>query len=164
MLAAAALSHTAMAQMADVTAAPVINAGGPVITYASPIEAKRTQTITIKGSNFGTQAPYSGFSPYIFILDITRAWSAGLISEQVKDTVGLKVTKWADDEIVIKGFVDDYGGNGGEFVLKNGDLVLFLVGNPTENIMTWIGDWTLDKAPSACVVVVGSGYPCTGAK
>ena len=165
MLAAAAFTaHTAMAQMGPETATPVINAGGPVVTFASPIEAKKTQTINIKGRNFGTQVPYSGDSPYIFILDITRAWSAGLHSSQVTDTVGLNVAKWVDDEIIIKGFNGAYGGEGGAFVLKDGDLVLFIVGNPTKGIQTWIGDWTLDAAPSACVVVVGSGFPCTGAK
>jgi hypothetical protein len=52
----------------------------PIITSISPMSTQRLQTIVITGSDFGTQAPYTGDSSSILFLarDCTStAFSAG---------------------------------------------------------------------------------------
>jgi len=43
-----------------------------------PDPSQQTQTITISGSDFGTQAPYTGDSNYIELIDTSAGgWDAG---------------------------------------------------------------------------------------
>ena len=64
-----------------------------VITHVSRISTQQFQTIVITGSGFGTDAPYTGDSAYISLLDQTTppAWQAGYTP--FNDTVTLIVQK-----------------------------------------------------------------------
>ena len=76
------------------------------ITSVSPIISAQTQTITIKGEGFGTQAAYTGDSNYITLADGSgNPWFAG----QTGDTVTLAVSSWTDTQIVLTGFSGTYG-------------------------------------------------------
>jgi len=93
----------------------------PTIKSVSTISTEQYQTITIKGSGFGTQAPYTGDSDYISLLDETADphWQAGYSGYD--DTVTLIVNSWTNSKIVLGGF----SGQWGEFnyVLNLGDSV-----------------------------------------
>ncbi len=106
----------------------------PVIQSGSPITTNQKQPITITGSGFGSQQPYSGDSPYITILDYTATpyWVAGHTSD-VEHSLGpnlvtLDVSQWTDSQIVIAGFDGSYGSN--NWTLHNGDKVYIYVSNP----------------------------------
>jgi len=75
------------------------------ITSVSPIVSSQTQTITITGAGFGTQAAYTGDSSYITLADTTGNWYAG----QDGNTVTLDVSSWTDKQIVLGGFEGTYG-------------------------------------------------------
>jgi len=110
-----------------------------VISAVSPILPQPNQTITIAGSGFGSQSPYDGDSRFIMITDVTRDWNAG----RTGDLVALSIASWTDTQIVIQGFIGDYGRN--NWTLINGDQVVVKVWNP----LTGAG-------PSTCVKIVGS--------
>ncbi|MGD0737559.1 MAG: Ig-like domain repeat protein, partial [Terracidiphilus sp.] len=81
----------------------------PTITSVSPILPQQTQTITISGYGFGTQAPYAGNSSRILFADPTGTpWYAG----DTGDAVTLAVSSWTDSQIVITGFTGAYGSDG----------------------------------------------------
>lgn len=81
----------------------------PTITSVSKITTAQFQTITIKGSGFGTQAPYTGDSDYISLEDQTASpgWQAGYTP--YNDTVTLIVNSWKNDKIVLGGFSGAWG-------------------------------------------------------
>lgn len=90
----------------------------PSISSVSSISATGDQTITISGTNFGTQAPYDGDSPYIQIADLTGGWNAGndgtlssgsCTTSSDGDLVTLDVTSWTNTEIVISAVDGWYG-------------------------------------------------------
>lgn len=149
-----------------------LNFGGPAIVYASPVQPSKTQKITIIGSGFGTQSPFSGISPYIKVVDLTRTWAAGFTGPVTmclgaacgpeNDAVGVNVTSWSDRRIVINGFTGSYGGGSpsGQWVFARGDVVLIFVGNPTTGVTAWLGNF--NAAPSVCTAVVGSHAGCAG--
>jgi hypothetical protein len=145
---------------ADASWAPsdVVNAGGPVIRSATAIQPAQTQTITITGKGFGTQSGYDGNSAYLSILDVTGAWEAG--DSHYNDVVTVDVKSWADNQIVIGGFTGQYGGGGGEWQLKKGDVIVIYVGDPTKQIP--VAGWKYHAAPGVCIAVVGSGHVCKG--
>jgi hypothetical protein len=95
----------------------------PAINSVSPILPQASQTITITGSGFGSQQPYSGGSKYIQISDLTAGWNLAYAS----DAVGLNITSWTDTQISIQGFTGPYGSNG--WLLNNGDQALVQVWN-----------------------------------
>jgi hypothetical protein len=80
---------------------------GPRITSVSKITTEQFQTITIKGSGFGTQAPYTGDSDYIAVNDKSRHWQAGY--SKYSDTVTLVVSSWSNTKIILGGFSGAWG-------------------------------------------------------
>ncbi len=102
-------------------------AGGPVISGVTAILPQQTQTITITGSGFGTQAAYNGDSTFIEITDTTRNWNAGLSNSTGSETVTLNVTSWTDTKIVVAGFTGAYGPS--TYSISNGDAMKVKVWN-----------------------------------
>ncbi|MGD0735016.1 MAG: Ig-like domain repeat protein [Terracidiphilus sp.] len=98
--------------------------GSPTITSVSAILPQQTQTITINGSGFGTQAPYNGDSSSILFADPTGTpWYAG----DTGNAVTLAVSSWTDSQIVITGFTGAYGTDGE--CIKPGDQLYVKVWN-----------------------------------
>jgi sugar lactone lactonase YvrE/protein involved in polysaccharide export with SLBB domain len=96
----------------------------PTITTVSPILPQQTQTITISGFGFGTQAPYNGDSSHILFADPTGTpWYAG----DTGDAVTLSVSSWSDTQIVLTGFTGAYGTDG--MCIKPGDQLYIKVWN-----------------------------------
>jgi len=114
---------------------------GTAISSVTAIAATKNQTITITGVGFGTMAPYTGNSNFIYLHDVTAGnWSAGY----GEDAVGLNITSWSDTQIVISGFTNSYGGS---WVLSNGDQL---------NLQIW--DASTGTGPAFCAtMVVGAG-------
>jgi sugar lactone lactonase YvrE/protein involved in polysaccharide export with SLBB domain len=77
------------------------------ISSVSAILPQQTQTMTITGAGFGTQAAYNGDSNYIELTDITRSWNAG----HTGNGVTLDVSSWTDSQIVLTGFAGSFGPN-----------------------------------------------------
>ena len=99
----------------------------PTITSVSDIIPNQHQTITITGSGFGNQMPYTNQdSPYIKITDRTSNWNAGN-SPNPTDGVTLDVSSWSDSQIVITGFEGSYGNN--NWTLNYGDTIDIYVWN-----------------------------------
>jgi hypothetical protein len=96
-------------------------AQSPQITSISAISTQQYQTITIKGSNFGKLAPYTGDSNYISFEDLTAnpGWQAGY--SFYDDTVTLIVNSWTNDKIVLGGFSGQWGEY--DYTLAIGDSV-----------------------------------------
>jgi hypothetical protein len=80
-------------------AGPSALAQTPKITSVSKVSALQYQTITIKGTGFGTQPPYSGPSCCLEFIDVTGDWAAG------DNGQNLVVNSWTNLEIVVGGFV-----------------------------------------------------------
>lgn len=100
----------------------------PMITKVSKITTQEFQTITIVGSGFGTQAPYTGDSNYISLTDESAnpVWQAGYAP--YNDTVTLVVQKWTDTKIVLGGFSGQWGQY--DYILTVGDSEQIEVWNP----------------------------------
>ncbi|MGH7868529.1 MAG: hypothetical protein ACREP9_13120 [Candidatus Dormibacteraceae bacterium] len=102
----------------------------PKIVNVSLIRASRSQTITIKGMNFGTHPPLSGADvPCFRFFDKTagmgRTWDAGHVNPQDRsfesgaacaaspgtnpDQVTVDLRSWTNDRIVLSGFSGAYG-------------------------------------------------------
>jgi hypothetical protein len=111
-----------------------LHAQSPTINSVSAINKGQWQTLRIKGTNFGTQAPYIGNSAYIALYDVTGVWVAGYVGpgsgaecgSSVDDGVTLIVDYWSDSEIVIGGWSGLWGDF--DYVLKAGD---------TETVCVW---------------------------
>lgn len=116
--------------------------GVPVITSVSQILAQGIQTITIKGTGFGTLEPYNGDSPYIWIRNETRGWNAGWTGNSPIDYVTLGVSSWTDNQIILSGFTGSYGSSG--WVHMNNDLITVSLWNPQRG-----------RGPGQCRAVVG---------
>jgi Bacterial Ig-like domain (group 3) len=84
-------------------------AQSPTITSVSKITTAQFQTITIKGSGFGTMSPYTGDSAFISLEDQTAnpGWQAGY--SPFNDTVTLIVNSWQDHKITLGGFSGAWG-------------------------------------------------------
>ena len=94
------------------------------IASVSPILPQQTQTITINGWDFGTQAPYTGDSNYIELIDTTAGgWAAGHSGAGV--TLG--VSSWTNAQIVLSGLSGAYGTHG--WCIKPGDQLSVQVWN-----------------------------------
>ncbi len=124
-------------------------AAAPKITSISPVIASGDQTITITGSHFGAVDPYTGDSEYI-ALDICypnckHGWQAGYSG--YNDTVGLIIQSWTDKKIVIGGFTN-YGGDGGAWIIQNGDKITFNLYEPGTG---------QTGHRSKCTVIAGAG-------
>jgi hypothetical protein len=114
---------TAYAQEAD----PAVDTT-PKITSVSKITTKKHQTITIKGTGFGTHKAYTGNTDYIDLRDISKhpVWEAGYKPDD--DTVTLIVNKWDNTEIVLGGFAGKWGTY--NFTLVKGNVEWVRVWNP----------------------------------
>jgi len=124
---------------------PIVASGGTdmcatEITSVSPILPQQTQTFTITGAGFGTQAAYSGDSDYIELVDSTGTWFAG----QPGNMVGLSVSSWSDTQIVITGLPGAYGTN--NWCISPGDQLYIKVWNAQTG-----------AGPATYPIVAGSG-------
>lgn len=102
----------------------------PRISSVSAVAAtEQTQTITIKGSCFGSGNTFSASDNEWFqIIDKTGAWSACHTSSYPEnDTVTCTVTKWTNSKIVFTGFSGYYGLY--NYTLQPSDHLVFLVWN-----------------------------------
>jgi hypothetical protein len=99
--------------------------GAPRISSVSRIVARKNQTITISGRNFGTNQPYFGDSAYLWLYDLNGNWRAGCGPPWGNCGVTINVTAWSDTQIIIRGF----GGTYHKWKLNRGDPVLVLVWN-----------------------------------
>jgi len=106
--------------------APSISAT-PRIISVSAVLPQQSQTITISGNGFGTNAPYTGDSNYIKVSDVTKSWNAGWTKDPGTDNVTLHVASWTDTAIVMKGFAGNYGN--GQNSIDAGDQLEFQVWN-----------------------------------
>lgn len=121
---------------------PKARATGLVISSVSPIGAINLQTIDIKGSEFGNTWPQtvavgdgsvdtvvSSSTPCIDISnlgDAPDAWAAGVenVSNGVFCAIGLYLTSWSDNEIVLGGFGSALNTNGqGPWNMALGDTL-----------------------------------------
>ena len=114
----------------------------PVISSVSPISATQLQTITIQGSGFGNIQPQlmnltdgsvdtivGGTTPVIRIYDEAGldSWEAGCQDSQwvPKDMIGIYLTSWSDNEIVLGGFGTELNANGqGPLNINPGDPLI----------------------------------------
>jgi hypothetical protein len=114
----------------------------PTITSVSPITTQQYQTIVIKGSGFGKQAPYTGDSYYISLEDQTAnpGWQAGYSGYD--DTVTLIVNSWTNTKITLGGFSGQWGEY--DYTLAVGDSV---------QVQVW--DAQTGAGPATAYVTVG---------
>ncbi len=114
----------------------------PVISSVSPISATQLQTITIQGRGFGNNQPQlmnltdgsvdtivGGTTPSIRIYDEAGldSWEAGCQDSQwvPKDMIGIYLTSWSDNEIVLGGFGIQLSANGqGPSNINPGDSLI----------------------------------------
>jgi hypothetical protein len=109
----------------------VSQAGSPTIKSVSLITAQQYQTITIKGSGFGTHAPYTGDSYFISFFDLKTgepSWQAGYSG--YNDTITLIVNSWTNTKIVLGGFSGAWDQAGYDYTLGVGDSAEVQVWNP----------------------------------
>jgi hypothetical protein len=93
----------------------------PKIASVSKITTAEHQTITIKGTGFGTQAPYTGDTKFISFYDENKKWEAGY--EPDNDTVTLIVNSWTNTKITLGGFAGAWGTNGWTLAAGNKELI-----------------------------------------
>lgn len=140
----------------------------PAITKVSKITTQQFQTITITGSGFGKQAPYTGDSEYISFEDTTAqpGWQGGydgcLLGFCTTDTVTLIVNSWTNDKIVLGGFSGGWGGPPPyHYILNKGDTVQIAVfdaqtaSGPAQVTVTVVGEattTTLTSTPNPSTV------------
>jgi hypothetical protein len=110
---------------ASVAAAQSESDTTPKITSISKITTEQYQTITIKGSGFGTHAAYTGDSDYIALNDKTKHWQAGY--SKYNDTVTLIVQSWENTKITLGGFSGAWGTH--NYTLAAGNVVQVQVWN-----------------------------------
>jgi hypothetical protein len=106
-----------------------VSPGSPAILTirsVSKMTATPAQNIRIRGSGFGTHAPYfNQNTPYLSIEDRTARWATGPNFAAV--TIG--VASWTDTEIIITRFSGAYGSRS-TLQLHTGDSVVIKVWNP----------------------------------
>lgn len=119
------------------------NSSNPTITSISQFLPTQNQTITISGTGFGTQPPFTNATSwYLSIEDVTDSnWQAGY----GHDSVGVNVSVWTNCQIVITGFTGYYGAVGGDcngcvWQFSPGDTVNISVGNVQSGV--WSAQFT----------------------
>jgi hypothetical protein len=126
LLGIAAAASVVVAQESDTSSTT------PKITSVSKITTKKHQTITIKGTGFGTHKAYTGDTDYIALWDLSKGhkWQAGY--KPYDDTITLIVNKWDNTEIVLGGFSGGWGRiyEGESWTLAKGNVSLIQVWNP----------------------------------
>jgi hypothetical protein len=101
-------------------------AGAAKITSVGPISPKAWQTILIKGTHFGMNAPFNGCSDLIRVTDLTSNQVVGPFAPGRFCYAPILVTSWADGEIVIEGFPSFQRG---QDAFKVGDVIKIEIGN-----------------------------------
>jgi hypothetical protein len=99
------------------------------------VTAEQYQTITIKGTGFGTMAPYVGDSYYISFFDNRvnpPGWQAGYTG--YNDTITLIVNSWTNTKIVLGGFSGAWDQAGYDYTLSVGDPIEVQVWNPQSGL------------------------------
>jgi hypothetical protein len=133
----------------------------PDITLVSLVSDQQSQTIDIYGSGFGTQAPYTGDSDYIYFLDENAGhpWEAGdTLSGNV---IGLIVDSWTPTEITLGGFAPNYDACPScGWYLTDGDPYEIAVWNPQTdsgpaNFDGIVGTEATPEPPSVLLTVCG---------
>jgi translation initiation factor IF-1 len=121
------------------------------ITSVSPILPQQTQTITINGSDFGTQAAYTGDSNYIELIDSTgTSWNAGHGSSAVT----LAVSSWTNTQIVLSGLSGAYGTNG--WCISPGDQLSVKVWNAQSGHGPAVYPIVASSGTNTCTVAITS--------
>jgi hypothetical protein len=128
----------ASAAAAEVSEKP---SAGPKITSVSKMTTAQHQTITIKGTGFGTFVPYTGDSVFTSLKDLTkpRQWEAGYQPDN--NPVTLIVNKWTNTEIVLGGFAGAWGKK--NYKLEKGDKELIRIWN-----------WQTEAGPASATVTI----------
>jgi hypothetical protein len=125
----------------------------PKITSVSKITTKKHQTITIKGTGFGTHKAYTGDTDYIALWDLSKGhkWQSGY--KPYDDTITLIVNKWDNTEIVLGGFSGEWGKT------YKGELWTLAKGN-----VAWVQVWNPQskKGPSSKKVTVSAAATTVG--
>ncbi len=123
---------TAVPQTSAASGAPLALAAKPVITSValSPLaQASDNWQMTISGTGFGTQSPYTGDSG-----DLAITVGAGFNAGYTGDAVTAHVSEWTSDEIVINGLAGGYGLNG--WIISPGNSLLFAITNPQDGLIS----------------------------
>ncbi len=102
----------------------------PVITSAIATELGSTNnySITINGTNLGTSAAYRGNGSGDLVVVDPGVFTGG----QIGDGVGVNVTSWTNNQIVIDGLSGSYGVNGA--LISPADSLVISVTNPQTNV------------------------------
>ena len=131
------------ASLAGLWASPTAMAAcSPAISSVSAITTAQSQTVTITGTCFGSQTPYSEQdSPYLRIADNTAGWSACRATSTNTDAILCSVSSWSDSQIVVSSFDPTASG----YSLTVGDTVAVGVWNA----QTGAGPATQDVSVSA---------------
>jgi hypothetical protein len=131
---------------ADVTLPPADKVeGGPEITTVGPVSPRPTQTIVIRGKNFGDNKPYNGCGESF--LHLTNLMNNQVFGQwgQGGSCMPLLVTSWTDSEIDIGGFPTV---KPGDEAFKVGDMLKIEVANPKRQNTVSSGD-NFNGAPVA---------------
>ncbi len=154
-----------LAGVLSILGGPPPSQAAPIITSISSISTQEVQTITITGSGFGTQAPYTGDADDIVLADLGSAggyFTAGFVGtfpgglipgapnpSAVDDAVTLVVKSWSDSSIVLGGFSGCWGCVS-TWLLYGGD-----------NIEVFVWNAQTGSGPGSISTVVGaeSGTP-----
>ena len=127
------------------------------ITSVSQISTQQYQTITIRGTGFGAQAPYIGDSPYIAFSDSTQAWEAGHIGSNVVNSITLIVDSWTDSDITLGGFSGGWGLKNTDWTLQNGDSIKLAVTNPHSGQVPAYWNGVVAAPEPSSLLMLGSG-------
>ena len=121
------------------------------ISSVSPILPQQTQTITISGSDFGTQAPYTGDSNYIELIDTSAGgWDAGHSGAAVT----LAVSSWTNSQIVLSGFGSAYGTH--SWCISPGDQLSVKVWNAQTGYGPAVYPIAVSSGTNTCTVAINS--------
>jgi hypothetical protein len=134
----------------SITSAGTRSEGAPSISSITPITATTQQTIIIVGTNFGNVQPQllslgdgsvdtvgGGDTPVIRIYDFgqssSNGWEAGVQDSPGSgaDSIGIILTSWSNDKIVLGGFSSALGSAGSnnqtQWTITTGDPLLIAV-------------------------------------
>jgi N-acetylneuraminic acid mutarotase/protein involved in polysaccharide export with SLBB domain len=137
-----------------ITASSGTNMCALAITSVSPILPQQTQTITINGSDFGTQAAYTGDSNYIELIDSTgTSWNAG----HGTSAVTLAVSSWTNTQIVLSGLSGAYGTNG--WCISPGDQLSVKVWNAQSGHGPAVYPIVASSGTNMCALAITSVSP-----
>ena len=123
----------------------------PNITSVSEVTAQQYQTITIQGTGFGTQKPYTGDSPFILFSDFTRTG----LGENTGDGVTRIVSSWTYSKITLRGFSGGYDLN--SWTLDYGDAIGLTITNPQSGLGPVYWDGAVAIPEPSSLVLLGSG-------